>query len=155
MTIRLFVDLTISLFGRTAFFSMCKMQQNEQLTSEVFTGFSNELSGELSGEVYSGEVYVCKMSKKCCGNMGWSFHFLLRIANFFKHLCQEKCIASLRCFTILVLHPCHFGKLRKWSQEGKLRKWSQEGKLSKSSQGKQVKSSQLKFKKWSLVSQVK
>ena len=94
-----------------------------------------QMNSQVNSQVKSIQVKCMsvKKSKKCCGNMGWSFHFLLRIANFFKHLCQEKCIASLRCFTILVLHPCHFGKLRKWSQEGKLSKSSQV-KASKSSQ---------------------
>ena len=36
---------------------MCKMQQNEQLTNEVFTGFSSEISNELSGEL-SGDSLV-------------------------------------------------------------------------------------------------
>ena len=34
---------------------MCKMHQNEQVTNELFTGFSNEMINELSGEL-SGEL---------------------------------------------------------------------------------------------------
>ena len=56
---------------------MCKMQQNEQLTNEVFTGFSSEISNELSGDslvnsqVHSSQVKrVYERSKKCLSKSG-------------------------------------------------------------------------------------
>ena len=66
---------------KRAFVSMCKMQQNEQLTSEVFTGFSSEISNELSGEllgdslvnsqVHSSQVKcVYERSEKCLSKSG-------------------------------------------------------------------------------------